>query len=57
LSANVAELCLETLTGCLQALLLPATAPAMSSVLDTKIASNPLKDSDPPAERLDVRLA
>src|SRR5215207_3284147 len=36
LSANVAELCLDTRTGIIQALLLPATAPLMSSVLDTK---------------------
>jgi hypothetical protein len=42
LSLNVAELCLETITGFIHASLLPAAAPATSSVRDTAMAPLPL---------------
>jgi hypothetical protein len=42
LSANSPPFCLLAITGSSQALLAPATAPAMSSVRDTAIASKPL---------------
>ena len=42
LSANSPPFCLLAITGSDQAPLSPATAPAMSSVRDTAIASKPL---------------
>src|SRR5215211_3886263 len=58
LSANVAELCLLTITGCRQTASLPAAALWGSSVRETAMASNPLIPGSPrSADTEDVRFA
>src|SRR5215216_880956 len=47
LSANVAELCLLTITGCRHADSSPAAAASGSSVRETAIASKPLNPGSP----------
>src|SRR2546423_7000114 len=55
LSEKVVDDWCDTITGCFQAAMLPAAADWTSSVLDTAMASNPLKAaSDRVAPKLEV---